>query len=133
MKPIADLVEKLSRMGEENKEDGAGIEDTVEGFFEYIKEKFGMGKDKEGDSHSKSVEDKQKTYSFPDFDSFKELFEPGASGGQRTKRTLGKKNRSFGDVLENLIYSKIGKDPSRRSTADRRAELVEFYRKKYGL
>ena len=136
MKSIDELLEKLSTLGVgERKEDEETKEETFDRFLDFVKETFNIGQD-QGASPSAppsgSSSDKPKTWSLPDFDALKS-FIPGSPKIQRSNRTMGKKNKSFGDVIENLIYSKMPKDGPRRSTVEIRAELVKFYRNKYQL
>ena len=140
MKPINDLLEKLSSLGlGDSKGDGENKEETFDKFLDFVKETLNIGQDQGASpraSPSEGSDDKQKTWSLPDFEALKS-FIPGSPKARRPNRTMGKKNKSFGDVIENLIYSKTSKDGtaagSRKSTVEIRAELVKYYRKKYQL
>ena len=141
MKPINDLLEKLSSLGlGESKEEDETKEEPFDKFLDFVKETLNIGQDQGASpsaTPSESSEDKQKTssWSLPDLEALKS-FIPGSPKNRRSNRTMGKKNKSFGDVIENLIYSKTAKDgaaSSRKSTVEIRTELVKYYRKKYQL
>ena len=115
------------------KEESKSVEDTLEEFLTYLKEKLYIGEEHTRNSQSsKETNTCQPSLRFSDFVGLRKKVTTGSRGNEKKKNQTHKAN-FFSDFLEDLLPTKDSSESKRGSTVQTRAELVEYYRKKYSL
>ena len=119
---------------EKEEDDSNNIEDALEDFLIFVKEKLYISKDNASlPKSSKEPNAGRPLTCFLDFVGIGNK-SPVASKGHVKKIPTNKtKQNFFQDMLDDILSKTDQSRSARRSTVELRANLVEHYRKKYSL